>query len=51
MHFAQEHPQVVSYIVARLPSEIAAKILMAQPMVVRANLTVKGCIYAQSHQQ
>ncbi|AQX20303.1 flagellar motor switch protein FliG [Bartonella sp. WD16.2] len=39
MHFSQEHPQVVSYIVSRLPSEIAAKILMAQPMAVRADLT------------
>ncbi|MCL6229437.1 flagellar motor switch protein FliG [Bartonella bilalgolemii] len=38
-HLAQEHPQVVSYIISRVPSETAAKILMAQPMSMRSNLT------------
>ncbi|MFT4347493.1 flagellar motor switch protein FliG [Bartonella ancashensis] len=39
MHLVQEHPQVISYIISRLPSEVAAKILMVQNMAVRANLT------------
>ncbi|ABM45519.1 hypothetical protein X471_01170 [Bartonella bacilliformis str. Heidi Mejia] len=39
MHLVQEHPQVISYIISRLPSETAAKILMAQSATVRADLT------------
>ncbi|AQX27718.1 MULTISPECIES: flagellar motor switch protein FliG [unclassified Bartonella] len=38
-HLVQEHPQVISYIISRLPSEIAAKILIAQTMSVRGDLT------------
>lgn len=37
-HLAQEHPQVIAYIVSRLPSDLAAKVLLAQTMAVRADI-------------
>lgn len=35
---ALEHPQVVAYIISRLPSDLAAKLLLAQTMAARGDI-------------
>lgn len=37
-YLSQEHPQVLAYIISRLPSDLAAKLLLAQTMAVRGDV-------------
>lgn len=38
IHLAREHPQVVAYIISKLPSDIAAKLLLLQTMAARGDI-------------
>ena len=37
-YLSQEHPQVLAYIISRLPSDLAAKLLLAQTMAIRGDV-------------
>ncbi|CAM1630486.1 MULTISPECIES: flagellar motor switch protein FliG [Bartonella] len=37
-HLSQEHPQVIAYIVSKLPSDLAAKLLLLQTMAERGDI-------------
>ena len=37
-YLSQEHPQVLAYTISRLPSDLAAKLLLAQTMAIRGDV-------------
>ena len=37
-HISQEHPQVIAYIVSKLPSDLSAKLLLLQTMAERGDI-------------
>jgi len=46
LHFANEHPQVISYIMARLPDTMTAKILLLQSPEMRADI-IQRTLYSK----
>lgn len=45
--FANEHPQVVAYIISLLPDDLAARVLLAQTMAMRASIVQRTLYLAQ----